>query len=155
MYMKSIRTLSLICAVLLVSACASTPKLNPLHLTVVDAGMTSTDVFSQQFRVRVHVANPNASDLRIKSIDYKFYIEGQAFSEGVIEMPFVVPANGEQEFDMLMQTYFESSIGKLLSQLKMANSNTVHYTFTGSVVVDMTFSPKLNFAETGTVDWRR
>jgi hypothetical protein len=67
----------------------------------------------------------------------------------------VVPANGEQEFELLMQTYFVSSIGKLLSQLKLANSNTVHYTFTGDVVVDMTFSPRLNFAESGTVDWAR
>ena len=153
--MKSVRTLSLVCAVLLVSACASTPKLQAPRLTVVGAGMTSTDVFSQQFRVRVHIENPNSTALPIKSIDYKFFIEGQGFSEGVSAAPFLVPANGEHEFDLLMQTYFASSIGKLLSQLKLANSNTVHYTFTGNVVVDASFSPKLNFAESGTVDWRR
>jgi len=137
------------------SACASTPKLSAPRLTVVGAGMTSSDVFSQQFRVRVHIENPNASELPIKSIDYKFFIEGQGFAEGVSEAPFVVPAKGEQEFELLMQTYFASSIGKLLSQLKMANSNTVHYTFTGNVVVNATFSPKLAFADSGTVDWRR
>jgi LEA14-like dessication related protein len=153
--MKSVRALSLVCAVLLASACASTPKLYAPHLTVVGAGMTSTDVFSQQFRVRVHIENPNASPLPIKSIDYKFFLEGQGFAEGIAEAPMVVPANGEQEFELLMQTYFVSSIGKLLSQLKLANSNTVHYTFTGDVVVDMTFSPRLNFAESGTVDWAR
>jgi LEA14-like dessication related protein len=153
--MKNVRTLSLLFAVLVVSACASTPKLSAPHLTIVSAGMTSTDVFSQQFRVRVHIQNPNASELPIKSIDYKFFIEGQGFAEGTSEAPFVVSASGEQEFDLLMQTYFSSSIGKLLSQLKMANSNTVHYTFTGDVVVNRTFSPKLNFADSGTVDWRK
>jgi LEA14-like dessication related protein len=153
--MKSVRTLSLFCAILFASACASTPKLVPPRLTVVGAGMTSNDVFSQQFRVRVHAVNPNATELRIKSIDYKFYIEGQGFSEGVSEIPFVVPASGEHDFELLMQTYFASTIGKLLSQLKLANSNTVHYTFTGEVVVDATFSPKLKFADSGTVDWSR
>jgi LEA14-like dessication related protein len=153
--MKNVRTLSLLFAVLMVSACASTPKFAAPHLTIVSAGMTSTDVFSQQFRVRVHMENPNASELPIKSIDYKFYIEGQGFAEGTSAAPVVVPANGEHEFDLLMQTYFTSSIGKLLSQLKMANSNTVHYTFTGDLVIDKSFSPKLNFAESGTVDWHR
>jgi LEA14-like dessication related protein len=145
----------LLAAVLLGACAGMNSDLQAPRVTVVAASLTSADVFSQQFRVRVHVDNPNARPLPIKSIDYKLFLEGDSFAEGVSEAPFVVPANGEKEFDLTMQTNFVSSIGRLLSRLTGTNRTAIAYTFTGNVVADMTFSPRLKFAESGTVDLAR
>lgn len=140
--------------VALLGGCASTAsKLVPPQFSLVAASMTSGDMFSQQFRVRLHVQNPNARALPVKSIDYKLFLEGDSFAEGASEAPFVVPANGEQEFDLLVRTNFMSSIGRLLSRI--TNSNSVRYDFSGNVVIDMAFSPKIPFTTSGMVDLGR
>jgi LEA14-like dessication related protein len=158
--MKFVRTgCMLFCALsvaVMLGACASmSTKFKAPRLTLIAASMASTDVFSQQFRVRVRVENPNALDLPIKSINYTLLLEGDNFSEGVSEAPFVVPANGEKEFDLNMQTNFVSSIARLLSRLTGTNRTTVAYAFTGYVTVDATFSPTLKFTESGAVDLAR
>src|SRR5712671_3791541 len=104
------------CALLLIS-CATKGKLQTPRLTIVAANMVSADVFSQQFLVRVHVQNPNARPLPIKKINYKLWLEGDSFAEGESTAAFVVPANGESEFDMGVNTNFMSSIGRLLAHL--------------------------------------
>jgi LEA14-like dessication related protein len=142
-------------ALLSLVGCASGPKLVAPRLTLVSANMVSADVFAQQFRVRLHVENPNDRELPIKSIEYKLFLEGDGFADGTSEASFVVPANGEKEFDLTLETNFVSSIGRLLSRLAGTSRTTIEYSLTGSVVIDKTFSPKLNFAETGTVDLGR
>jgi LEA14-like dessication related protein len=155
-YSNWMRAASVLLVMLGISSCASTPdKLQPPRLTVVSASMTSADVFSQQFRVRIHVANPNTVALPVKSIHYELFLEGDDFADGDSDAPFSVPANGEQEFDLTVRTHFVSSIGRLLSRLSGSNRAVVQYTFSGHVVVDKMFSPKLNFAESGAVDLSR
>jgi LEA14-like dessication related protein len=153
--MKLVRIASILCVALLGACTGMSSKVQAPRLTIVSANMTSADIFTQQFRVRVHAENPNDSALPIKSIDYKLFLEGDSFAEGVSEAPFVVPAKGEKEFDLTMRTNFVSSIGRLLSRLNGTSSNVIQYAFAGTVVVDMRFSPKLKFAESGTVDLGR
>src|SRR5215831_3094966 len=146
------RTLIAALAALLIAACASKGDWVAPRLSIVDANMISADVFSQQFRVRVHVQNPNPHDLPVKRIEYKLFLEGDSFADGQTEAAFVVPANGESEFDLLLNTNFISSIGRLLSHLTGTNNRTVHYNFEGTVFANVPFSPKFNFNEAGTVD---
>jgi len=54
-----------------------------------------------------------------------------------------------------MQTNYVSSIGRLLSKFAGSKSRAVQYTFTGAVVIDASFSPELEFAESGTVNLAR
>jgi LEA14-like dessication related protein len=154
--MGSIRAGMVLLAAACLSACASMGgKLLPPHLTLVGAGTTSADMFSQQFRVRVHVENPYATALPIKSIDYKLFLEGDSFAEGESAAPFVVPANGQKEFDLTVHTNFASSVARLLSRLTGTDRKSIEYAFAGHLVIDKTFSPKLGFSETGTVDLGR
>lgn len=135
------------------SACSAfAPKLETPRLSIIGASLTSADVFSQQFNIRVHVANPNDRDLPIKGIDYQLFLEGDSFAEGVSNAPFVVPALGEKEFDMSLRTNFMSSIGRLLSRLETGNRKAVRYAISGKVMVDMPFVRAIPFSESGTVD---
>lgn len=139
-----------IAAIALSSACSSLgPNLEPPRLALVSVGMTSADIFSQQFLVRVSVQNPNDRELPVKGIDYELFLEGDSFAEGLSNQPFVVPALGETEFDMTVRTNFISGIGRLLSRLN--GRDQVHYVVEGKVLTDLGFMKKIPFQEQGTV----
>ncbi|HEY7638389.1 MAG TPA: LEA type 2 family protein [Steroidobacteraceae bacterium] len=131
-------------------ACAALgPKIAVPRLTLVRVAMTSADIFNQQFLVRVHVENPNDRELPIRGIDYKLFLEGDSFAEGLSEKPFTVPALGETEFDMTVRTNFVSGLGRLVSRLN--GRDQVQYVVEGKVLTDLGMVKKIPFQETGTV----
>ena len=150
--MRVLYVRGLIAAVLLVLAgCAAfAPKLEAPRLALVSAAMTSGDIFSQNFLVRMHVQNPNDRDLPIRGIDYRLFLEGDSFAEGVTPKSFVVPANGETEFDITVRTNFVSSVGRLLTRLQ--GKQQVRYVIEGKVLTDIGMLKKIPFRESGTVD---
>ncbi len=136
-------------AIALTACSALRPDIAVPKLTLVRVAMTSADVFSQQFLVRVHVENPNDRELPITGIDYKLFLEGDSFAEGVSNKGFTVPANGETEFDMTVRTNFVSGVGRLLSRLN--GREQVQYVVEGKVLTDISMLKKIPFQETGTV----
>jgi len=141
-----------ILGMLLISGCALTSDFKPPRLSIVSVGMVSADVFSQQFRVRLHVQNPNNVELPIKSIEYKLYLQSDDFADGTSEQPFAVPAHGDAEFDTVVNTNFVSSIVRMLGTLNNSTDNKVQYTFTGKVHLSKGMISKIPFNETGMVD---
>lgn len=136
---------------LLLSSCASL-KFEAPKLSVVTVGMVSADVFSQQFRIRLHVRNPNKIELPIKGIEYQLFLQGDRFAEGITEQSFVVPAMGEAEFDTIIKTNFMSSIGRLLSKLNTSDQGKIQYAFEGSVLLSKGIVRKFPFSEQGMVE---
>lgn len=136
---------------LLLSSCASLQFEAP-KLSVVTVGMVSADVFSQQFRIRLHVRNPNKIELPIKGIEYQLFLQGDRFAEGITEQSFVVPAMGEAEFDTIIKTNFVSSIGRLLSKLNTSDQGKIQYAFEGSVLLSKGIVRKFPFSEQGMVE---
>jgi LEA14-like dessication related protein len=126
------------------------PKLTVPRLKVVSIGMLSADLFSQQFMVRMNVQNPNDRELPIKGIDYKLFLQGDSFAEGVTNAPFVIPALGESEFDLPVRTNFVSSIGRLVSRLN--GKSKVEYVIEGTVFTKLGMFSKIPFQEAGEVD---
>ena len=147
-----LRLCVLVFALFLGACSAFAPKLETPRLSIVSAQLVSADIFSQQFAIRVHVANPNDRELPIKGLDYKLFLEGDSFAEGLSNAPFVVPALGETEFDMTLRTNFVSSIGRLLSRLESSNKREVRYAISGKVFVDIPMVRAIPFTETGTVN---
>jgi LEA14-like dessication related protein len=132
------------------AACSALgPKIEVPRLTLVRVAMTSADIFNQQFLVRMHVENPNDRELPVKGLDYKLFLEGDSFAEGVSNKPFVVPAKGETEFEMTVRTNFVSGVGRLMSRLN--GRDQVQYVIEGKVLTDLGMAKKIPFQETGTV----
>jgi len=144
--------LPIIAALAVVGCTGIKPDLKTPELSVVSVGMVSGDIFSQQFRVRLRVQNPNDRELPVKAIDYHLFLQGDSFAEGVSDAPFVVPAVGETEFDMLVRTNFVSSIGRLLSRLETTGSRQIQYEMSGKVFIDLPFVGGIPFSDTGIVD---
>jgi LEA14-like dessication related protein len=136
--------------VLCLSACSALgPKIEVPQLTLVRVAMTSADIYNQQFLVRMHVENPNDRELPVRGIDYELFLEGDSFAEGVSNKPFVVPAKGETEFDMIVRTNFVSGVARLLSRLN--GRQQVQYVIEGKVLTDIGMVKKIPFQESGTV----
>lgn len=134
------------------SSCSSLrPQLEAPRLALVHVAMTSADIFNQQFLVRVNVQNPNDRELSIKGIDYKLFLEGDSFAEGVTNKPFVIPALSETDFDMTVRTNFVSGIGRLISRLN--GRQQVNYTVEGKLLTDIRFLKKIPFNESGSVSF--
>jgi LEA14-like dessication related protein len=133
------------------AGCASTPKLESPKVTLISFSMMSADVFSQQFRVKLHVDNPNTIALPVKTIEYKLFLEGDSFSDGTTAAPFVVPASGSTEFDVIVNAHFGSSFGRLLSRINGDNRSTIRYDIAGKINLDKSFGPTLNFQQSGMV----
>jgi len=141
----------MLAALFLLSGCSAfRPNVEPLRLMIINVGMTSGDVFSQQFLVRLHVQNPNDREVAIKGIDYELFLQGDSFAKGVTNKAFKLAALGETEFDMTVRTNFMSSIGRLMSRLNGAKK--VEYTIEGTVFTDITMMKKIPFRESGVVD---
>jgi LEA14-like dessication related protein len=126
------------------------PKLVVPRLKIVSIGMLSADLFSQQFLVRMNVQNPNDRELPIKGIDYKLFLQGDSFAEGVTNAPFVIPPLGESQFDLPVRTNFVSSIGRLVSRLN--GKSKVEYVIEGTVFTKLGLFNKIPFQESGEVD---
>jgi len=151
--MKQFRLTLLLAQTLLLltlSGCVVGPSFKAPKLSIVSVGMVSADIFSQQFRIRLHVQNPNARELPIKGIEYELFLQGDSFAEGVSDQPFSVPALGEAEFDTVVNTNFMSGVARLLS--KMNDGNKVQYNFVGKVSLSKGVLRKIPFNEQGVVD---
>jgi|SRR5688572_9092033 LEA14-like dessication related protein len=143
------RALVCVFALFLTACSALRPDLQVPRLTLVSVAMTSADIFNQQFLVRVNVENPNDRELPVKGIDYKLFLEGDSFAEGVSNKPFTVPAKGDIDFDMTIRTNFVSGAARLMSRLN--GRDQVQYVVEGKVLTDISMLKKIPFQETGTV----
>jgi LEA14-like dessication related protein len=130
-------------------------KLESPDLSLVGIQMLSTDMFAQKFKVRVLVKNPNAIEIPVRGIDYTIILMGDSFAEGVSSDRFMLPAQGEAEFDMLVTTNFVSSFGRLLSRVGGGKLQDLRYEITGEVLVDKGMIRKIPFSHQGTVDISR
>ena len=149
---KVVARFALVLALLITgSSCSSLrPDLEVPRLALIGVAMKSADLFNQQFLVRINVENPNDRELPIKGLDYKLFLEGDGFAEGMLSKPFVVPANGDIDFDVTVKTNFVSGIGRLLSRL--GGRTQVNYAIEGKLLTDIRFLKKIPFSETGSVN---
>jgi LEA14-like dessication related protein len=133
----------------ILAGCSSTPELDVPQLAIVSIATTSADMFNQQFVVRVNVENPNEIELPVKAIEYRLFLEGDSFAEGVWKHPFKVPAKGEKDVDVMVTTNFVSGLGRLLSRLN--GRDQVNYVFEGTMMTEVGAARKIPFQETGSV----
>jgi LEA14-like dessication related protein len=156
MLIRSVRLLYLAaCAVLLAACVTGGSKLEAPKLELVGVQMLSTDMFAQRFKVRVKVINPNDLELPVRGLEYKIIMMGDSFAEGMSDQAFVLPAQGEAEFDMLVTTNFVSSFGRLLSRVQGGKLENIDYEIAGKVMLDKGMIRKIPFNHRGTVDFTR
>ena len=118
---------------LFLCACAAlSTRLDPPRVTVADLRLVSAGVFSQTYRVRLNVQNPNSADLPIQGIAYELRFNDQPFASGVSGQNVTVPRYGTEVLEL-------EAIGTLadilrqLSQLERERPQTFRYGVKGHV----------------------
>jgi LEA14-like dessication related protein len=143
-------------ASVLLGACSTLPtNLIAPKVDLVGIQMMSTDMFAQKFRVRVKVENPNDLELPVKGLEYQILLMGDSFAEGNSTDRFVLPANGEAEFDMIVTTNFVSSLDRLISRVGGGKLENLDYEISGDVLLEKGMVRKIPFAHHGQVDIAR
>jgi len=155
--MQRLALRALLLATLFALAACSTfgPDLETPALSLVSIQMTSGDMFSQSFKVRVKVENPNDLEVPVKSIEYTVFLMGDRFGEGTTDNPFVLPAHGEAEFDMMLTTNFVSAMGRLVSRMGGNKLENVEYEVSGKLHLDKGLVRTIPFDHKGLVDFSK
>ena len=130
------------------AGCSMLPKFETPRLSVVGIEMQSADIFSQRFKVRMRVLNPNARELPVKGIRYRIEVNDSELGQGLTNTPFVVPALGEAEFDVQVTANVAGMLAKLLSRRK---SEALDYRLVGEVALSSGFLRRIPFDERGSV----
>ena len=148
--MKSSRAVlaSWLLLVAMLSACSALlPKLETPKLTVVNIEVVKADLLQQQLRVRMRVQNPNDRALPVKSIQYQVEVAGEAFAHGESERDFLVPANGEKEFDVSVTANAASMLLRMLGGGR--KMDVVEYRITGKVMLASGLMRNVPFSQKG------
>ena len=141
--------LALLTTLLFTAGCAVLPKFESPRLSVISMEMQSADIFSQRMKVRMRVLNPNARELPVKGISYRIEVNDSELGQGLTNVPFVVPAMGEAEFDVQVTTNLAGMLGKVLS--RRGSQDQLQYRLVGEVALSSGFLRRIPFDERGSV----
>lgn len=86
---------------LALAACVGIPRdLQTPEVSFVSLRAAEVSVFEQKLEVRLKVHNPNRIELPVNGLDIDIELAGEPFAQGTSAREFVIPAEGEAEFDM-------------------------------------------------------
>lgn len=129
------------CSAILVNL--KTPEVSFVGLHAVEAS-----VFEQKLQVRMKVHNPNSIELPVNGLDVDIEVADEPFAHGVSAREFVVPAQGEAEFDMLVTANAATALLKLASGGK---AEDVRYKLKGKLSTKLGLLRTIPFEESGTL----
>lgn len=143
----SIRVATL--AAVALAGCASLPtNLKTPEVSFVSLRAVEASVFEQKLEVRMKVHNPNSIALPVNGLDVDMELAGEPFAHGVSAREFVVPANGEAEFDMNVTA---NAVNALLKIAGGKNTDEIAYRLKGKLSTKIGLLRTIPFEETGTV----
>lgn len=136
-------------AAVALAGCASLPtNLKTPEVSFVSLRAVEASVFEQKLEVRMKVHNPNSIALPVNGLDVDMELAGEPFAHGVSAREFVVPANGEAEFDMNVTA---NAVNALLKIAGGKNTDAIAYRLKGKLSTKIGLLRTIPFEETGTV----
>ena len=137
-------------ASLALAGCAGIPRdLKTPEVEFVSLRAIEASFFEQRLEVRMKVMNPNTIELPVNGLDVDIELADEPFAHGVSARQFVVPAQGEAEFDMIVTANAATAI------LKIAGGNVkadeIGYRLKGKLSTKIGMLRTIPFEEAGTL----
>lgn len=133
-------------AALALAGCAALPtNLKTPEVSFVSLRAVEASVFEQKLEVRMKVHNPNAIELPVNGLDVDMELAGEPFARGESARQFVVPANGEAEFDMNVTANAMNALLKIAGD----KSGAVEYKLKGKLSTKIGLLRTIPFEESG------
>jgi LEA14-like dessication related protein len=149
--MLMLKRLPPIALALCVAACSLFgPKFDKPYLSVLSVEMTGGNLLQQSFDVKFKIQNPNDRALPVSGLHAELNIGGEQIASGVSDRAFVVPAFGDNEFDMMITANMAVGLFKLADKWNK-HSDSIDYDLTGAVSIDLPFLRNLPFHQSGSL----
>jgi LEA14-like dessication related protein len=117
------RWLAILAMTALASGCATLgPRFEAPKVSVTDVRVEELSRSDQRFRVRVHVANPNAVALPIRSLSCGLRLDRDDVGRGESSESFTVPGHGEADFMVRIRTDLFASVLRIASKMREGGS---------------------------------
>ncbi len=144
------KLLFLIFSSLSLTACAVLPtNLETPEVSFVEIRGLEANFFEQRVEVRMRVRNPNSIELPVNGLDVDVELADEPFARGVSTREFIVPAEGEAEFDMIVTANAANAILKILGGDR--DRKEVGYKLKGRLSTRIGLLRSIPFEESGTV----
>lgn len=122
-----------------------TPEVSFVGMRALEAGL-----FEQRLEVRMLVRNPNIIDLPVKGLDVDVELADEPFAHGVSAREFIVPAQGEAEFDMIVTANAATALMKI-AQSDRKSREAIGYRVKGRLSTRLGLLRSIPFDDSGTV----
>lgn len=135
---------------LALAGCSVLPiNLETPEVSVVGIRGLEANFFEQRLEVRMLVKNPNAVELPVNGLDIDVELADEPFAKGVSAREFVVPANGEAEFDMIVTANAANAILKIIGG--GGQREEIGYKLKGKLSTRLGLLRTIPFEESGTL----
>ena len=135
---------------LMLSGCSAIPtNLKTPEVSFVGIRGLEADFFEQRLEVRMRVQNPNSIELPVNGLDVDVELADEPFAHGVSVREFVVPAEGEAEFDMIVTANAANAILKIIGN--DGQRGEVGYKLKGKLSTHLGLLRTIPFEESGTL----
>jgi LEA14-like dessication related protein len=84
---------------MLLIGCATTPKMEPLEVTLSDIVPGQMSILEQEYQVKLRVQNPNNFDIPLEGAAYQIELNDKSFAKGVARQSVTVPKYGDATID--------------------------------------------------------
>jgi LEA14-like dessication related protein len=132
------------------AGCAGIPRdLETPQVSFVGLKTIEASLFEQKLTVRMKVRNPNPIELPVNGLDVDIELADEPFARGASAREFVVPAEGEAEFDMNVTANAANALLKIAGgDLK---ADEVGYRVKGKLSTKIGMLRTIPFDERGTL----
>lgn len=141
----------IVLAVVALGGCAAIPtNLKTPEVSFVSLRAVEASFFEQRLEVRMKVRNPNDVELPVNGLDVDIELAEEPFAHGESVREFVVPANGEAEFDMQVTANAATALLKIAGGDRR-KSDAIDYKLKGKLSTRIGLLRTIPFEETGTL----
>jgi LEA14-like dessication related protein len=124
------------------------PKFEKPDVSVASVELTGGNFLQQNFLVKLNIHNPNNRTLPVTSLHVELNVGGERVASGVNTRAFVVPAQGETQFEMNVTANMALALLKLAGR-QDPHGNSIDYDMTGGASIDLPFLRDLPFHQRG------
>jgi len=125
-------------------------KLETPRVSFVGIKALEASLFEQRLEVRLRVQNPNQRELPVNGLDIEVELAGEPFAHGVSAREFTVPANGEAEFDMIVNANAATALLRIAGGDRKSRE-AIDYRLKGKLSTRLGLLRSIPFEESGTL----
>ena len=148
---QTIRIISLVWIFALLSGCSwMTGSFESPDVKLMKVDVVKARLLEQQFTLHFRIDNPNDFSLPVRGLAYKVKLNDVDLAEGESSVWFTVPANGQQFFEVPVQTNLWRHM-KYIVKLLEDPDKPIRYSLEGDVKTGLLFGRTVHIARNGEI----